>query len=246
MTNMKKKSVFIVEDNIHQLEEVKRCVASHPSLILSGYSRNGKEALEKLRTGSVDLLLLDINLPECSGVELLESLENPPYVVFITAYDDYAIKAFELGAIDYILKPLTNDRFNMSIKRFLSNSEKTIPLQKPLRELGISFKGQGGNFFISYDDIVYLTASGKATIVHTVDKDFDASCLMKDFESRLSSGRFVRVHRKYLVNTSFLSHARSKHNNFILYLKDDDDTQIPVGKSYQKEIKQLLLNSKVK
>lgn len=234
------KNVFIVEDNRHQLEQVTELVRAHSSLELYSSSRNGREALEILRETEVDLLLLDINLPEMTGVELLENLEDPPYIIFITAYDEYAIRAFELGAIDYILKPVTDERFNKSIQRFLSLTGKKTSGQKPVKKLGLSFKSRGNSYFISYGDIVYFTASGKGTIVHTGEKDFDASSLMKDVEAKLPSSSFIRVHRKYIVNSAFISYTRKDRDSMYLVLKDDDDTQVPVSKSYRETIMKLL------
>ncbi len=237
---MQKKSIFIVEDNIHQLAEIREYVASHPMLVLSGWSRNGLEAVDIISKNPADLLLVDINLPGCSGIELIENLENPPYCVFITSYDDYAIKAFELGAIDYILKPVTSERLNISINRFLSLTDKKS-IKESLSELGLSFRNRRSNYYVGYDQISYITACDKNTIVHTTDMDFEASCLLKVFENKLPPERFLRVHRKYIVNISYLSYIKSKHNTMFLFLRDDDDTPIPVSKSYQSNVKNLLL-----
>ena len=171
---MNKKTVFIVEDNRHQLEEIIEFISARPSLELSGFSRNGREALEFFNKNSVDLLLLDINLPGYNGVEILERLENPPYVIFITAYDEYAIRAFELGAIDYVLKPFSEERLNTAIDRFIVFSNKVDTIQKPVKKLGLPFRSNGNNYFISYDDIMYFTANGKNTIIHTEKKDFES------------------------------------------------------------------------
>lgn len=114
-------TVFIVEDNFQTLSKLKDYVEKHPQLSLIGSAVNGSEAVQFLKNKECDLLLLDVHLPDISGIEVLESLEVIPEVIFITAYDSYAVKAFELGALDYLLKPFTYDRFNKSIERVTSS-----------------------------------------------------------------------------------------------------------------------------
>lgn len=234
---MKQKKAFIIEDNIHQLDEIKTSVKSHPHLELIGFSLNGSDALKTLQKIYVDLLFLDINLPACSGIEILEKLENPPYTIFITAYDKYAIKAFELGAIDYILKPFSSERLESSINRFLKLEGNHI--QKSIKKLSFSFKSNGTTILLSHDDIIYVTASNKSTIIHTPDKDFTASQLMKDLEIKLPSDKFIRIHRKYMVNITKISHISSNRDELSISLNDEDETHLPVSKSNRSKIKDM-------
>lgn len=232
--------VFIVEDNIHQLEEIKKYVSNYSELEIAGTSRNGLEALEMLRQSEVDLILLDISLPGCSGIEIMEALEPFPYVIFITAYDHYAVRAFEMGAIDYLLKPVSSGRMNKAIRRFLEfhNVGKNQP---PISTLGISFKSEGSVIFMAYNDIVYLTATNKNTVVHTRETDFEASCLLGDFEAKLPTNLFLRIHRKYVINMSCISFAKSKFSSLYIILNDGDDTMLPISRTYQLKVKKNLL-----
>lgn len=228
----KKATVFIVEDNIHQLEALKKLVSSFPNLVLVGYSQNGRDAMEGINRINVDLLLLDINLPEMSGMELLENLRILPYIIFITAYDKYAVRAFELGAVDYILKPVTQERLGQSIGRFFAHRGSEKLERKRSNIPGISFRDTGTSYLLAYDDIYYLTADGKKTIMHTENKDFEASSLMKTIEQKLPQNRFLRIHRKFIVNLSFISYIQKDRGSYQVVLKDADETHLPVARSH--------------
>ena len=118
MDEKKKFSVFIAEDELPARKLLEKFVDDNPDLALSKIVNNGQDALDTLKKETFDLLLLDINLPVMSGMEILEHLETIPYVIFTTANEQYAVKAFDIGAIDYLLKPFTQKRFNKAIDRF--------------------------------------------------------------------------------------------------------------------------------
>jgi DNA-binding LytR/AlgR family response regulator len=110
-------SVFIAEDEQPARDYLLSLVLKRKELKVEGWAKDGKEALQKLSADNYDLLFLDINLPVISGIEILEKIKNPPYVIFTTAYASHAVKAFDIGAIDYLLKPFSETRFNTAVEK---------------------------------------------------------------------------------------------------------------------------------
>jgi DNA-binding LytR/AlgR family response regulator len=119
MSNRKKEqiSVFIAEDEQPARDYLLNLVLKRKELKVEGWAKDGKETLQKLTSANYDLLFLDINLPVISGLEILEKIKNPPYVIFTTAYASHAVKAFDIGAIDYLLKPFSENRFNNAVEK---------------------------------------------------------------------------------------------------------------------------------
>ena len=114
-------TVFIAEDEQPARDLLLDYIFKREELKVEGWSKDGEETYNKLCEKEYDLTFLDINMPKMSGIEVLEKLKNPPYVIFTTAYDEYAIKAFEFGAIDYLLKPFSQERFNSAVDKAISN-----------------------------------------------------------------------------------------------------------------------------
>ncbi len=127
MDEIKTFSVIIAEDELPARKLLEKFVNSHPELTLAKTVTNGRDALKVLSEDSFDLLLLDINLPVMSGIEVLENLNRIPYVIFTTAYNEYAVQAFDIGAVDYLLKPIFQKRFNKAVDRFITIQKEHIP-----------------------------------------------------------------------------------------------------------------------
>ncbi len=126
----KKYRILIIEDDPYSRELMTNLVALHEELELVASADTGNSALSVIHDPNlspIDLMLLDINLPDMTGIEFLEKLDEFPFVIFTTAYEQYAVKAFEFGAVDYLLKPITQDRFNKGIERFIQFSKDSIP-----------------------------------------------------------------------------------------------------------------------
>ncbi len=239
---MNKSNVLIVEDNAQTAERLLKYVNEHPKLHCSSVVDTGEKALKLLLENAYDLLALDVHLPDMSGIEVLENLSSHPYVIFITAYDKYAVKAFDLGAVDYLLKPFSKERFDKAIERYLIAKQKSSNSFTNPGELGLSLKDRSAHYLIPFDDIVYISSHGKHTVVHTTHEDIEVAKIFKDIEIRLSPDNFIRIHKQYLVNIIYfinLEHTQSGH--YLLRLKDEDETVLPVGRTYSAEVKERLL-----
>jgi len=234
-------SVFIAEDEQPARELLIDYLLLRPELKLEGMAQNGEEALEKLQMREYNLLFLDINLPILSGIEILEKLKKYPYLIFTTAYDKYAIKAFEMGAVDYLLKPFSKDRFNQAVdKAVQAIQDNRSNLQSPL-DIGLSIKENENHYILSYDDIVYISSHARHTVIHTDDKCFEIANLLKDIESKLPDQNFIRIHKQFIVNLKYISHFQYMvGGQYEIYLKDEDETSLPVGRKYANLLKDKL------
>jgi DNA-binding LytR/AlgR family response regulator len=234
-------SVLIAEDEYPAREKLIEYILARPELKVAGIAKDGEEAFKELASRKYDMVLLDIQLPHLSGIEVLERLKEIPYVIFITAYDQYAVKAFELGAHDYILKPFSMERFNGTVDRFLSRAANNEHWHGPISEIGLSFREKGKHFFIAYQDILYLSSHSKHTVIHTNGRDFETPSLLKELEEKLPRDSFFRIHKSYIVNLHHIASLEYKiagHYQLILY--DDDETILTVSRTFASSLKERL------
>lgn len=191
---------LIVDDNQMALMAIKQLVNQVQNLELAGECKDAMEAYNHLYRNSVDLLLLDIELPDMSGLDLIKKLGNrKPLIIFTTAKKDYAVEAFELSVVDYLVKPITLPRFLQAIEKANEAIESNKEEVK-VEEQGFVFvKDNGVLKRISIDDILYLEAMGDYVKVHTLQKFHVVHATLKSLEEKLPSAKFSRVHRSYIV-----------------------------------------------
>lgn len=231
-------SVIIVEDEQPARELLIDYIIKRKELRLDDIAKNGEEALQKLSHNNYDLVFLDIALPLMSGIEVIESIDYDPYIIFTSAYDHYAIRAFELGAVDYLLKPYTFERFNLAIERALVNLKDNVNLQRSLISFGLSFKEDNRHCIVAYDDIIFLSSKARHTVVHTAERDFESSQMLKEMVSKLPEDSFVRIHKQYCVNLKYVSGLEYLiGGQYELTLKDPGITRLPVGHRYSGVLK---------
>lgn len=191
---------IIVDDNKMARMALKQLVTQVPSLELIAECSDAGEALESLDTRQVDLLLLDIEMPEISGLDLTRKLgQQRPLIIFTTAKKDYAVEAFELNVVDYLVKPITLPRLKQAIEKAGETLESNKEEVK-VEEQGFVFvKDNGVLKRISIDDILFLEAMGDYVKVHTLQKFHVVHATLKSIEEKLPSSKFIRVHRSYIV-----------------------------------------------
>ncbi|HON79791.1 MAG TPA: LytTR family DNA-binding domain-containing protein [Spirochaetota bacterium] len=233
--------VLIAEDELPARELLIEYILTRHELRLHGIAKDGEETLHKLSEDQYDLLFLDINLPVMSGIEVLEQLDVLPYVIFTTAYDRYAIKAFEMGAVDYLIKPFTLERFNRSVNKALSLIHNNGTFMSSLSQIGLSFKQGENHYLLSYNDIIYITSNGRHSIIHTEGKDFETAILLKEMEQKVPGSLFMRIHKQCIVNISFVSHVQYlMGGQYEMFLKDNEGTSLTVGRKYARDLKRTL------
>lgn len=241
---------LLVDDENVALEGLKFMCAKYDQLEVVGTCRNGVEAIDSIRKLKPDLILLDIQMPKVNGIEVLTSLEAPlPNVIFITAYDEFAIKAFELNAIDYLLKPFTDERFDQAIHKAVEKIQaKTAVDFGPLIQAHNRPSGKGPDIrhqdeqrmvikidgkvhFIPKSEIIYFEAYDYYVKIHTHARFFLVRETMKHLEDQLVSDQFMRTHKSYIVNKQYVQAlTKLSAGNYALELPHDHQAKISRSK----------------
>ena len=204
-------------------------------LELAGKAEDPIEALELLTSGNIDIVFLDIEMPKMSGITFLETLKTPPIVIICSAYAEYALKSFELDVLDYLLKPVTFERFTKAVVK----AKEFYELKKHGKQ---EMYSQSEYFFvkcnqkiekINFADVNYLEAMGNCVTIHTKSKKFITYLTLKGIEEYLPKDSYVRIHKSYLVP---IDKIQSIDENELKVA----DTILPVSRNYKEE-----LNSKI-
>lgn len=215
---------IIIDDEPLAVKLLENHISKIDSLKLVATAKNAIEAYQILQTKPVDLMFLDIEMPNLNGIEFLKSLHQKPKTIFTTAYREFAIEGFELEAVDYILKPITFERFFKSVDRVLRN----IPSDEQTEDF-IIVKSDGLNRKIILSDILYFESQGNdVRIILQNEGKIITKNRMTDLENSLSDRGFVRIHRSFLINLKYVSAFNNNELNLGKY-------NIPVGRSYRKE-----------
>jgi DNA-binding LytR/AlgR family response regulator len=220
---MKPINTLIVDDEPIARQILVRYASKIPALYIVGECRNAFEALEKIRDEEIDLLLLDINMPELSGVDLVKTLSQPPCVIFTTAYPEYAVDGFEIEAIDYLLKPFTFERFLKAVNRVQNLLGKA---QVPGSMESLFIKADKKLHQVRMKEILFLEAFGDYVKVHLRDRMLLTKDRLSLLENSLPSGKFIRVHRSYIVARGAIEYIEGHHLKIGTQL-------IPVSQSYR-------------
>jgi len=251
MTNIK---IIIVEDERPARDLLKTYLEAFPQMELLGEYDNGFDGLKAINELKPDAVFLDVQMPKLTGFELLEVLEHLPEVIFTTAYDQYAIKAFERNAVDYLLKPFSRERFNGAISKLISRLEaneggakEESSIEKIRQHFAESeeklhrvvIKKSGKIHVISTNDINFLEAQDDYVMIYTDEGKYLKQQTMKYFEQHLDSEQFVRVHRSYIANITCIERIEPyEKSNFILILKDGN--KVPVSRNGMQVLKENL------
>ena len=195
-------SCYIVDDEQHAIQVLAKHIELTPGLQLIGSSENPLEALQIFReNGYADITFIDIDMPQLSGMDLSELLHNKTTIVFATAYDKYALQAFEKNAFDYILKPISYERFLKCINKLNSRMVKSTQEEESSRDhFYIQYEMKGKIAKIEYKDVVYIQALKNYVIIHTFSGKFITYLTMKEMEESLPPSVFMRVHKSFIVN----------------------------------------------
>jgi len=219
---MSSRTVFIAEDEPLARDVLRDFIYAHDGLRLVGEAADGASALAQIDRIRPDIVFMDIQMPEMTGLEVLRRLAVVPDIVFTTAYDQYAVTAFELNAVDYLLKPFTRARFDAAVVRLLETPGVSIPARDvigsalslavehvPSRIERILVRDRGRIFPLSVNEIAYLKADAKYTAIAARGQTFLVRIGISELEAQLDPGRFIRIHRSALVNLDFVDSMRA-------------------------------------
>ncbi len=241
--------VLIVDDEKLARDYLKKLIYERKDIEIIGEAEDGIEAISKVKRLSPDIMLLDIQMPELDGFGVLDFLDIPPPTIFVTAYDEYAIKAFEVNAVDYVLKPIGKKRLYDAIEKskiYIQKKEMWKSEMKRIlehiynREISnIPLSTRKGVKLISISEIFWIEADGDYTSIHTAESDFFHKKNLKHLESRLPSDLFLRVHRSYIVNLTKIKELISNATGGYK-LKMGDNSEIPLARRKSREVKKRL------
>lgn len=223
---------MVVDDEPMARDVLLRYIEKINWLHLVGECSNAIEATVFLQTNPVDLIFLDIRMPELLGTEFVQSLQNPPKIIFTTAYKEYALDGFELDAIDYLLKPVRFERFlkaiNKAFPRLQGQVEQLSPAAdyKNLTKDFIYLRVDRKLVKILLTDIIYIESLRDYIKVYTSDKQYITRQTITSIEAMLDASEFIRIHRSYIVSFS-------KIKSFTNELVEIGDTELPIGKLYR-------------
>jgi DNA-binding LytR/AlgR family response regulator len=226
---MKKWTCIIVDDEPLARELVKSYVDKLVYWEINALCRSVADAYEALYQNSIDVIFLDINMPDKSGIEFLSTLRNPPLVVFTTAYAEYAAKAFDLKAVDYLVKPITESRFREAVdkvERLHYSGNEHLPVPQADH---VFLKHDNRLVKVPFDNILYIEALKDFSKVHRKEKPMLVSMHLKMLEDLLPANRFVRIHRSYIVALNTIT---ALQGNVIEIGKQE----LPVGATYKDEL----------
>jgi len=221
---------LIVDDEELAVKVIEKYISTIPTLELTGTCDNAVEAISFLHSHEVDLLFLDINMPEMSGLEMLRTLSHTPHVILTTAYSEFALESYEFGVVDYLLKPIKLDRFIKAVNKVVDLYESSSsPDQEKISASFIFIKEEHVTHKVDHLDILYVEAYGNYLKIHTSKKVYVTRETMQHFQEKLPRSIFVRCHKSFIVN---LSHVTKAMGN-VLYI---NSTEVPIGSLYKAEV----------
>lgn len=231
---------LIVDDEPLAIEVIASYLERLAGFEIAGSCRNGVEAFTSLREYPVDLLFLDINMPELTGLELLRSLQDPPGVILTTAHREYALDGYELDVVDYLLKPISFDRFLQAIdkyrQRFPGETAETSSGATGTPEPGyIDVKADRMMHRIPLGDIIYVESMKDYLKILTPRKKYLTKLTLGSFLEKLPADRFLRIHRSYIIG---LDHIKA----FDATMIEIGDQQLPIGGYYKQHVMAVLGN----
>ena len=235
---------ILIDDEPLARDIVKHYLKNFPEIEIVAECNDGFEGLKAITQFKPDFIFLDIQMPKINGFEMLELVENPPSVIFTTAFDEYALKAFEVNAVDYLLKPIEQERFEQAVRKLPAKFRTPEPITELLESAALSpaqhhrvvVKVNGAIKIIPVADIHYLEADDDQVRINTTDGNFYKNKTMSFFERTLDTEQFVRIHRSYLINLAQVTKIELKEkDSYIVLLKSD--IWLPVSKTGYTKLK---------
>jgi len=252
-----KYSVLIVDDESHARERLKKYIKSDQDLSISGECSNGVEAVKIIKKKNPDLVFLDVQMPQMDGLGVIETVgaKQMPVTIFVTAYDRFAIQAFKVNAMDYLLKPVAKDRFEESVNRakeYFSKNENNeinkrmldlLQEMRPQKQFvdRIMVKTSDRMYLVKVKDIDWIEADDNYAKLHVGNKYHLLRQTMKSLEDTLDPGIFLRIHRSVIVNMDRIKEIQQWFNNeYTVILKDG--TELTMSRGYKDKAKEMFKN----
>ncbi|MFT5871433.1 MAG: DNA-binding LytR/AlgR family response regulator [Clostridium sp.] len=241
--------VLIVDDEKYIRDELKYFCEKFSDVVVCGETGEGNEAVIISNKLKPDIVFLDIQLNDISGLLVARKIreqKDPPFIVFATAYDKYAIEGFEIDAIDYILKPFSEDRIKVSIDR-IKNQLSKLSIELPVSSMAeininkLCVMSDNKLMLIDMDEIQYIECQNKDIIVYSKNKEYLYKHSLKELEGKFKNKKFVRTHKSFIVNVDFIHEIIPWFNyTYKVTINGKQEVEIPVSRYYLKNFKDLL------
>lgn len=241
------KKVLIIDDEPLARRIVKEYLGNFPEYEVVGECGDGFEGLKRIQEQAPDVVFLDIQMPKINGFELLELITEPPHIIFTTAFDEYALKAFESNAVDYLLKPFSKERFAAAVAKIPEGGAQRKQLEQLLESPDrlvpgtnrIVIKDGSEIRILPANEIIFLEAYDDYVKIHHQDKVHLKKQTMNHFENVLNSEQFVRIHRSFIINLNKLTRIESYEKNSYRAILVTGD-RVPISRNYYQKLKNLL------
>ena len=234
---------IIVDDEPLALDILEAFVSKMPNLQLVAKCENAFEANEVLQNQKVDLMFLDIQMPQLNGVDFVKSLANPPCVVFTTAYPEFAVEGFELNAVDYLVKPVSMERFMKAVNKVAEKVAAKQEVEEPASTDQFFFvKADKKLVKINFDDIVYIEGLKDYVIIKNETNRVITLQTMKSLEDKLPPQTFRRIHRSFIVN---MNKIQALDGSVVEVMEKGQVKHLPIGKNYRDELMELINGRKI-
>lgn len=224
---------LIIDDEQPARDLIKHYLKQYPEIGICGEFQDGFSGAKAIQEMKPDLVFLDVQMPKLTGFELLELLEDPPLIIFSTAFDQFAIRAFEMSAVDYLLKPYSSDRFGQAIQKVMAKLQEkptketnvqavlSAMEEKPELLQRIAVKNRHKIDVIPVSEIQFVEAADDYVMIHTADKNVLKEKTMKYMETHLDPEQFIRIHRSYIVHVNFIARLELyEKESYVVVLKN--------------------------
>ncbi len=233
---------LIVDDEPLALDILENYISKLPDLELIGKCDNAIDANDLIQKGEVDLVFLDISMPQMTGLELVKSLSNPPKVVFTTAYAEHAVEGFELNATDYLMKPIAFDRFLKAVNKVKESTDANVASGVAHSDDFFFVKADKKLVKVKFSEILYIEGLKDYVIIKKETGRVIALQTMKSLQAKLPSNLFQRVHRSYIVS---IPRINAVVGNAIELTEDNKAKHIPIGKNYKDDVLSIVEKNKL-
>jgi DNA-binding LytR/AlgR family response regulator len=221
---------IIVEDEILAQQVIQNHLEKTPQLELVAICQNAAEAKIILENNEVDLIFLDLQLPGITGLHFLKSIADPPFVIITTAYAEYALESYEFNVIDYLLKPISFERFTKAINKLMGGRMLSQPTPEKENWGDHSFIKSGSKFFkVNFSEIIYVQAMKDYVRIFTKEIQLISHQTMNELEAMLPSKQFIRIHKSYIVS---INHIKIIYGNTV----EIDSITLPIGNNYKESV----------
>ncbi|MDY8137051.1 response regulator transcription factor [Aquimarina sp. 2201CG5-10] len=233
---------MIIDDEPPAHQVLEKYISKLSSLSLAGNCYNAIEAIDFLHQESVDIIFLDINMPEMTGLDFLKTLHNQPSIILTTAYSEFALEGYEYGVQDYLLKPIRFERFAKAVNRIIENKKTDSPSQKTsnniqTKELFFFIKANGIKHKVNFSEILYAEAYGNFVKIHLPESTLTTASTLTNMEEKLKTNGFLRIHKSFIIN---IENINSIQGNQVII----GNMKIPIGQSYRQIVLNVLSSKK--